>query len=338
MSIKYAPIWRLILFAALAATWPMCISVEKTKAAGETRSHFSGTFLQLDAGNAIWSEAQWDEEFASMKRLGMNILIVQWAATPEQVYYPAKDLPGRRYVPSPLDIVMQKAEKYGFLVYLGPYMNEAWWSCYMDASFVEQELAITARVAGELYSLYGRSPAFAGWYLPYEINASAVSAPAARHYAARLLRQAVDLLHGITPNKPVTISPFFDRQLSIDMFESWWKEALTGSGITTVFLQDGVGTQRGISPEIAAQYFAAMRRATAAAGIRLWGDLEIFVESTWTSAPWERVKSQMVAEAPHVEGFVIFEYNHYMSPVRGGAAKELYDIYFRYLQDMAVSQ
>lgn len=283
-----------------------------------------------------------------MQRLGMNLLIVQWAATPSRAYYPSAILPSAfppasvaipplntRSDPdesfSPLDTTMELAEKYGFSVYLGPYMNDAWWKQYMREEFIEQELEMTEKVASELARLYGHSPAFAGWYLPYEINATPLFTGAGRRRAAELLRRAVNIFDRLTPGRPVAISPFFDRWLPVGMFESWWKEVLRDSGVDYVFLQDGVGTGRKITPELAGRYFEAMRRATAAAGVKLWSDLEIFVEGAWTPAPWERIAAQLRAEAPYVEGFVIFEYNHYMSPVRGGAAAELYAAYAAYL-------
>lgn len=295
------------------------------------RPRFAGTFLQLDGGNSAWSREEWEREFASMQRLGMNILIVQWAATPARVYYPSATMPGYQPSPSPLDTIIELAEKYGFSVYLGPYMNDAWWSQYMREEFIQQELATTEKVAAELVGLYGDSPAFAGWYLPYEVNATPLFTPAGRRRAAGMLRQAAGIFEKLTPGRPVTVSPFFDRWLPVGMFESWWKEVLNESGVDVVFLQDGVGTGRKISPELAGRYFEAMRRATAAAGVKLWSDLEIFVEGAWTPAPWDRIAAQLQAEAPHVEGFVVFEYNHYMSPVRGGAAVELYAAYEAYL-------
>ncbi|MBE3584510.1 MAG: DUF4434 domain-containing protein [Limnochordaceae bacterium] len=519
-------------------------------AAGKPR--FSGTFLQLDSVTAGWSAEEWDQEFASMKRVGMNLLIVQWAATPTSAYYHTADAaaqagtvaaavsaavsatvaaavsatsasteprsappsqppavsssappsdygPGATGIcdhasvsssespssespskpssespsepssvaasvrspgPSPLDLIMRTAEKYGFSVFLGPYMNDAWWSHFLQESFVAQELAQTRRVAADLAKLYAHSPAFAGWYLPYEINATPAVLPAARRRAAELLKQAVQQFDELTPGRPVAISPFFDRWLPVGMFESWWKQVLTGSGVDIVFLQDGVGTGRKISPELAGRYFEAMRRAVNAAnaavvqatgtadaaaagavdaasaagastkvssgncdggsrssggsdssggtggssssdgsvgtggsgrgsstgsnsstdsssagnnsstdsssagsngstdsrssagnnsstdsssagsggggrgGISLWSDLEIFVEGAWTPAPWDRVNAQIQAEAPHVDGFVVFEFNHYMSPVRSGAsgpATQLYDAYETYL-------
>lgn len=304
------------------------------KAAGEPpagQARFSGTFLQLDGGNAAWSAEEWDEEFRAMQQAGMSLVIVQWAATPAYVYYPSDSLPGHQPSPAPLDLIMAAAEKYGFSVLLGPYLDERWWSQYMREEFVAEQLAITARVAAELYARYGSSPAFAGWYLPYEINATPLFTTAGRRRAGELLRRATEVFHRLTPDRPVTIAPFFDRILPVGFCESWWKEVLTGSGVDTVFLQDGVGTDRGISPEIAGRYFAAFERATAAAGVKLWSDLEIFVQATWQPAPWERIEAQLQAEAPYVEGFVIFEFNHYMSPVRGGKAAELYAAYDRYI-------
>lgn len=299
------------------------------------RPRFSGTFLQLDEGNAAWSNEEWEREFASMQRLGMNILIIQWAATPGRAFYtsailPAANPPGSEQS-SPLDIIMELAEKYGFFVYLGPYMNNAWWNHYMQEKFIEQELAMTEKVAAELAKLYGNSPAFAGWYLPYEINATPLFTAAGRRRAAGLLRRAVEIFDKLTPGRPVAISPFFDRWLPAGMFESWWTEVLRDAGVDYVFLQDGVGTGRKITPELAARYYEAMRRAAQAVGVKLWSDLEIFVEETWTPAPWERIAAQLQAEAPYVDGFVIFEYNHYMSPVRGGAAAELCAAYEAYL-------
>ncbi|MCS7192833.1 MAG: hypothetical protein NZ937_07630 [Armatimonadetes bacterium] len=57
----------------------------------------------------------------------------------------------------------------------------------------------------------------------------------------------------------------------------------------------------------------------------LWADLEIFdIPSGWLPAPIDRITAQFASVRDLVERVVIFDFNHYLSPVRSGYSTRLY--------------
>ena len=95
-------------------------------------------------------------------------------------------------------------------------------------------------------------------------------------------------------------------------------------------LQDGVGANPGRTPEQMIPLYKAMQQAATSAGVEFWNDLETFDISDWSPAPVERIVHQLEVLSPYVKKTVIFEFNHYMSTLRGEAQEAQYDAYKQY--------
>lgn len=116
-------------------------------------------------------------------------------------------------------------------------------------------------LAREVFLRYGKHPAFAGFYIPYEIwDASFTETQTAQ--IRELLATIGHACRQMAPGKPVLLAPFFAGLLPPERFEQLWQSLLKERPVDVVALQDGVGA-RGWDEEIEKRvppYFSAMRR------------------------------------------------------------------------------
>jgi hypothetical protein len=271
-----------------------------------------GTFLQLEKGNLTWTEEQWEKEFRAMKAVGMQVLIIQHIADKDFAFYRSGFLP--LFQPcgtsDPLATLLALARKHRFSVWLG-----------LDAS---ADVARNLSIAREVRTRYGRFwDVVRGWYvfgaLGELMNAPHPLDPTVRAYAA-----VIPELKRITP-LPVMIAPAFTLDVSPDALAKGWERLFAVFRPDVMAVQDGIGCGRNLTPQNIRPYFAALKEVCDRYGVRLWSDLEIFdIPSGWRPAPIDRIAAQFAAVRDLVDKVVIFEFNHYMSPVRGNLPEQLY--------------
>lgn len=298
---------------------------------------FTGTFVQLPLP---WGPDGWVDEFNDMQAVGIDTLVIQWSAYGNQAHYPSQLFGTDWMTDTALDVIFREAAARNMKVIVGLSMDDSWWKGAFSDEDIQAEIERNRAIANELWELYGKSPAFGGWYIPHEID-DINRGDALRNRLVQFLRSLSDHLHAISPGFPVTIAPYFGRNMSVAQYERWWTYVLSRAGIDILMLQDGVGTHRVELQRDVIPRFEAMKRACQAAGVRFWSDLEIFdVIHGWPidKEPWaavpatlERIREQATAEAPLVEKIVVFELAHYMSRRYSAEAKRLYEEYRNYL-------
>jgi hypothetical protein len=127
---------------------------------------------------------------------------------------------------------------------------------------------------------------------------------------------------------PVAVSIFFSGKLPPEAVSGIYSGLLTGPEIDVVIVQDGVGTNQweGKVKEKAGPYLVQLARAIRQAGAHPWVGIEIFATSSAAGpgrdaprlpAPGSRVAEQLEVAAPLFERSVMFDFFHYMSPLRG---------------------
>lgn len=285
----------------------------------------SGSFLQIDGGNAPWSEEDWRKELSYMKALGMDTLIIGAVAWDSYAFYPSRLLSYYREAGTK-DVVgtlLKLADELKMKVFLGLY---AWnWEGKGSEGDFEEFTQRNINVAKELQNLYGREPSFEGWYLlTWEIG----NAPPPDNVGVKAYIKVINALRRLTPKKKLLIAPYFTLDISPQDFKKGWSTLLSHLKVDIIALQDGVGCERGITPEKAEPYFQALREVCGQKGVSLWADLEIFdIPAGWKPAPLPRIFSQINALSPYVDKIVVFEFNHYMSPLRSDEAKRLFEGY-----------
>ena len=134
----------------------------------------TGTFLDEvshDISSQNWGEEEWNKDFAAMKAIGIDTVAMIRCGSERWTAYPSKVLEKfeNAYSP-PYDLIalyLRLAEKYNMKFFCGTYHSNRDW---LSASYnVEKETDLMKRVCDEIWSNYGNSSAFGGWYLSQEI-------------------------------------------------------------------------------------------------------------------------------------------------------------------------
>lgn len=118
----------------------------------------TGTFLDEishDIPHQNWGREEWDRDFAAMKSIGIDTVILIRCGHRRFITYPSKFLMEHEgcYRP-PVDLVdlfLELAEKYGMTFYFGLYDSGKYW----HNRECEREMEISRAVADEVWSLYG---------------------------------------------------------------------------------------------------------------------------------------------------------------------------------------
>lgn len=285
-----------------------------------------GTFLQFHTGMREVSATQWAKELDAMRTARMRMIILQWTqADGKNLFDP----------PDPFPTILDLAHRRGMKFIFGLRYDGRWWREWGSAEYLREEAKQSASLAREVHRRYGKHPAFAGFYIPYELWDGSFT-EAQTESLCELLQAIGSACRQIAPGKLVLLAPFFAGLLPPERFEQLWTSLLQGKSVDVVALQDGVGA-RGWDEQIEQRvppYFAAMQRACKQRGVRLWCDLECFrltnnnpSRPAFAPASAERIVRQLKAVSPYVERIVTFDFYHYMSPYRGEAQKALYKGY-----------
>jgi hypothetical protein len=285
----------------------------------------TGTFLQLDGSNLPWREEEWRKELSYMKQIGMDTLIIGSVAFDSTSFYPSRFLSKFQQLGTkdPVETLLSLSDKMRIDVYLGLY---SWnWEGKGSEEDFENFAELNIKVAKELYSLYSKHPSFKGWYiLSWELG----NVPPIDNVDVKAYKRVVDFLRKLNPKKKIIIAPYFTLDISPEKLGEGWRKLFPVLKIDILALQDGVGCDRGIKPEHIPSYFSSMKKACEENKVEFWGDLEIFdIPAGWKPAKIERIREQIEKMKPFVKKIVVWEFNHYMSPLRGEEQRKLYEEY-----------
>ena len=274
---------------------------------------FRGTFLQPWARHRDWTPAQWDELFDALSALGCEEIVLQWCRY-DDVDYAA--LTG---------LLLDCARRRRMRLLVGlPYGSQWWQRIGADAAQALGELAARAQrfAASPEARLWRRQAAFAGWYLPEEIDDDHWFEPARR----RLLAAALDRIAGLL--RPLSVSGFTNRAHTADELALFWRELAARRRIERVLFQDGVGAGK-MTLTAWPAYLEALR---ARLGKRLDVVVEIFeargsgADFQAVPAPLDRIRLQaeMVRRATRRRP-LCFSLPDYAAPQAGEAAAALFE-------------
>jgi len=237
----------------------------------------------------------------------------------------------------PIGTILAAAEQRDMLVWLGLSLDPNYWQGVFDPA---ASAASNTALLLELESLYGTSPALAGYYLPEEIDDRSFVSATAHEAMIQYLAAMVEAAHDQV-GRPVMVAPYFGIAPDGEAYAAWWDTTLARAPVDIIAMQDGVGTRRTTAAE-GVPVYAALAKVAAKHQVALWSDLEVFEQThgwpvddlAWQaqSARIETVLEQLALEAPYVAKFVTFDFTHHMSPRLGGKAAELYRGYQEYLE------
>jgi N-acylglucosamine 2-epimerase len=308
----------------------------------------TGTFLDEishDIPHQNWSRREWDADFAHMKRMGIDTVILIRSGYKRWLTYPSAYLMQAEgcYRP-PVDLVQQfleLAEKYGMGFYFGLYdSGKYWW----EQGDFQKEVDINLRVIDEAWQRYGHSPAFHGWYLSQEVSRRTGK-------IVGLYRQLGEHCKGISGGMPTLISPYIDgtkailssqstlnraQAISLQEHEREWDEIFDGikGVVDIVAFQDGH-----VELHELADYFAINKKLADKHGIRSWTNAENFdrdMPIKFLPIKWEKLQLKLeAARAAGVEKAITFEFSHFMSPQSAyPQAGHLFNRYLEYAAEL----
>jgi len=285
----------------------------------------TGTFLDEishDIPHQNWGRVEWARDFAAMRAIGIDTVILIRSGHKQWITYPSDVLYAREgcFIP-PVDLVelfLDLAEEYGMAFYFGTYDSGRYW----HAGEFRKEVDLNKAVVDEVWARYGHKPAFKGWYLTQEVSRRVKGIIEIYAEMGRYCKSLADL--------PVLISPWMDGIKAVWSFEAdvsrsqritpeeharEWGEIMAGisGAVDIVAFQDGhvdfheLPTYLAINKELADRH-----------GLRCWTNSETFdrdMPIKFLPIKWEKLLLKLQAAAQvGVEKAITFEFSHFMSP------------------------
>ncbi len=290
-----------------------------------------------------WSEEQWQREMQDMKASGFHAVILQSTVDFNYEQYdlskPKTDADAYSLVSSAalyptamvenasdqntLEYALQAAKLTGMQVFIGTVSDNRWWNYgwgVPDDSFVtwsEANADQCSTVIQEIWTQYGNAYAdqIAGFYYNNEIwNIDAACSGAdGGKYAETIgnnIRASLSTIEALCPEKPLLISPFYNRDLSTAAaYGSFWSAIADNAHFRKqdIFAhQDGGG--RDYIPDTLYEWTDALRSALAGR-MHFWVNNETFNTDSSPKA-METLRQNYLATA-QAEKHILFSWNHY---------------------------
>lgn len=307
----------------------------------------TGTFIDEishDIPHQNWGAAEWDADFAHMKSIGIDTVIVIRCGYRQFITYPSPYLVQQQQCFTPptdlLTLFLQLGEKYGMQVFIGLYDSGKYW----DTGNMQHEIDANRFVIDELWKQYGHFKSFKGWYLSMEISRRTKGAIEAFY---TLGKQCKDISNGL----PTLISPWIDGKkavmatsgtltkenaVSLLEHETEWNEILDGikSTVDVVAFQDGhVGFEQLVD------YLSINKQLADKHGLSSWTNCESFdrdMPIKFLPIKFEKLRLKLeAARKVGMEKAITFEFSHFMSPQSAyPQAGHLFNRYNEYIESI----
>lgn len=301
----------------------------------------TGTFIDeitMDIPSQNWGRREWEREFATMKSVGIDTVIIIRASYRDMAIFPSETL-GITDVPDMASLFLDLAHEHGMSLFLPSHdsgnLDQKWTNWEADWN-------ICRRFLPEVINRYGGHPAFKGWYI----------APENCHHTpgiAEIYKRYSDLMKNLAPDKPVLISPWYpsdvyeDLQTSARMenFRRDWSRLLENApAIDICAFQDGSCTcrpERQTATHDLHAYIQTAKSFCDEAGVTLWNNAETFERRHPIKFPpldWRWLQRKMAVTDPYVEKHITFEFSHFLSPhSQLPAARMLFERYREFINN-----
>lgn len=302
----------------------------------------TGTFIDEishDIPHQNWGAKEWDADFAYMKKMGIDTVILIRCGYHQFLTYPSKYLIEKhnRFEPR-IDLVelyLELSDKYGMTFYFGTYDSGRYW----ETGDMRHEIDINLHVIEEVYKTYGHYKSFGGWYLSLELSRKTKGAVES---IAKLGNHCKIVSAGL----PVLISPWIDGKkavmatanhltkdsaISLKEHEQEWDEIFDGikDSIDIVAFQDGHVGYNDLE-----DYLALNKSLADKYGLQSWTNSESFdrdMPIKFFPIKWEKLLFKLeAAKRAGFEKAITFEFSHFMSPQ--SAYLQAGHLYNRYME------
>jgi len=302
-----------------------------------------GTFLDeisFDIPHHNWGYKEWDKDFAAMKAVGIDEVILircgakKWMAYPSEVLH--KEMGA--FIP-PVDLVemfLELADKWDMKFFFGTYESCEFW----HNGEYKKEVELSKKVSEEAWKRYGHHKSFAGWYITYEVSKNVNGII---DIFSDLGKHLKDLSGGLT----TMISPYIegrkaimnwtdiikDTSITVEEHYKEWNEIMAGisGNIDIVAFQDGH-----VDFDELYDFLVANKEIADKYGIECRTNSETFdrdMPIKFLPIKWEKLLLKLnAAERAGYESAITFEFSHFMSPNSMYlSAGHLYNRYKEYL-------
>ena len=227
-----------------------------------------GGFIQLQGWMQDLSRQDWRHELSAMRRAGMNLVIIQYAAYNQHSYLPKQDGDA-----DPIGTILSLADELNMKVFVGTKADDLWWN--WDQTYLAEALIDRKNLVNEINQRYGQYQSFAGWYFTEECSGGLVPAQVGQLRA--YFRALSDHCKALR-KQPVAFAPFFSEVTPIDSLRTIYTELLDKAGIDIMMVQDGVGARGWESnfEKWVVPAFAMFAEVCKERQVSLWCDLESF--------------------------------------------------------------
>lgn len=308
----------------------------------------TGTFIDEishDIPHQNWGAKEWEQDFAHMKAIGIDTVILIRSGYRKFLTYPSAYLVNKMgaFEP-PVDLVelfLRLSDQFGMQFYFGLYDSGHYW----DTGDMRYELEYNRAVIDEVWNRYGHYKSFSGWYLSMEISRRTKG-------AIEAIAELGGLCKSTSNGLPTFISPWMDgkkavmaasseltktESVSLKEHEQEWDEILDGikDHVDAVAFQDGH-----IELDELPDFFAVNKQLADKHGLQSWTNAESFDRDMPIKfLPIKFEKLRIKLEAARKAGFdkaITFEFSHFMSPQSAYLqAGHLYNRYLEYLNQFA---
>ena len=305
--------------------------------------------ISHDIPHQNWGEAEWDKDFAYMKEVGIELVVLIRSGYKRWQTFPSLILTEREkcFVP-PVDLVdmfLKLSDKYGMQFYFGLYDSGRYWTDpnFWENGNYEKEVNINKCLIEEVWKKYGSYASFSGWYISHECSRN----------NGKIIEMFSTLgmnCKSVSDNLPVLISPYIDGKKNISQYttttekmqgvstsnhEKEWDTIFSGiqGAVDIVAFQDGH-----VEYDELTEFLQINKKLCDKYGMECWTNTETFdrdMPIKFLPIKWEklRLKLQLASEAG-IENAITFEFSHFMSPQSAYLqAGHLYDRYKEYINE-----
>lgn len=303
--------------------------------------------ISHDIPHQNWGLSEWDADFAHMKNIGIEMVVLIRSGYKRWQTFPSSVLSEReRCFTPPVDLVgmfLSLSDKYGMQFYFGLYDSGRYWEdpgFWHDGNY-EKEVDVNLRLIEEVWTKYSQHPSFSGWYLSQECSRN--NGKIIEMFST-LGRHCKEISGGL----PVLISPYIDGKKNISQYtsqtskesgigiadhESEWSVIFEGiqGAVDIVAFQDGH-----VDIDELTDFLKVNKKLCDRYGMQCWTNSETFdrdMPIKFLPVKWEKLKLKLdFAAQAGIENAITFEFSHFMSPQSAYLqAGHLYNRYKEYI-------
>ncbi len=302
----------------------------------------TGTFIDEishDIPHQNWGAKEWDKDFAHMKAMGIETVILIRCGYKQFLTYPSKYLTKEHHCfAPPMDLVqlyLELSDKYGMTFYFGTYDSGEYWK----TGDMRHEIDVNLHIIEEAYNTYGHYKSFGGWYLSLELSRKTIG-------AVTSIAQLGAKCKAVSEGLPVLISPWIDGKkavvaannelikdsgVSLQEHEKEWDEIFKGikDSVDIVAFQDGHVDYNDLE-----DYLKLNKKLADKYGLQSWTNSESFdrdMPIKFLPIKWEKLLLKLrAAKKAGCKKAITFEFSHFMSPQ--SAYLQAGHLYNRYME------